>query len=178
MELSQNYQVWHFSIFLCVSKIQELFLSQSQMSKPTLPFVQLDVPLAGAKFGILPKYLPARVNVDDFVFFSWPHTMNPSDYVVAVETLDTSDPRTPYRTIGPLSANVELPFVIFGAYARIFVLPKTDPRKPSFWGRLNRGSTYHINQNLLDDHKPGDAPHQMVRHGMLTAGVSMEKAAY
>lgn len=138
------------------------------MSQPTLPFVQLDVPLAGAKFGVLPKYLPARVNVDDFVFFSWPSNMNPNDYVVAVDTIDTSDPRSSVRTIGPLQSNVELPFVIFGAYAKIYVFPKNDMRKPTFYSRLNRGSTYHI-QDVSGSHQPGQK-HQMTRHGMLTAG--------
>ena len=133
-------------------------------------YVQTDLPYASGNFYILPKHLPGRVNVDDFVFFRWPSTMNQHDYMVAIDSLDTSHPSGHIRTIGELQHNVELPQVIFDAYASIYVLPKVDSSKPSFYSRLNRGSTYIIN-DVSKVHTPG-ARYQMDRHGILRAGTT------
>lgn len=138
-------------------------------------FVQLDIPFSNANFFVIPKHMPGRVRVDDYIFFSYPPNMNPDDYMVVVQSLDTSNPSI-LRTIGPLRVNVELPHVMFDAYSSIFVMPKADPKKPTFYSRLNRGSTYHI-QDVFAIHRPG-MKHEMVRHGMLSAGVDDSKTAY
>lgn len=146
------------------------------MSSRTQKVIQLDPTFSGGKFFSLPKFLPGRVNVDDFVFFNYPSGMNPSDYMVAVETIDTSDPHSPIRTIGPLRNSVELPHVHYDAYASIFVIPNVDPRKPTFYARLNRGSTYDI-PDVRAEHQVG-GKYEMRRHGMLTAGADQSKLAY
>jgi hypothetical protein len=102
--------------------------------------------------------------------------MNPADYMVVVDTLDTSNPRAPYRTIGQLRGEVELPHVQFDAYASIYVMPKIDPNRPTFYARLNRGSTYDI-PDVSGECKSG-GKYEMRRHGMLTAGVDQSNLAY
>jgi len=139
-------------------------------------FVQLDIPFSNGKFFSLPKHLPGRVNVDDFIFFDFPETMNPLDYMVAVDTLDTTNPKAPIRTIGHLRRDVELPHVQFNAYGSVYIMPKVDPRKPTFYARLNRGSTYSI-PNVSHVHQPG-GKYEMRRHGMLVAGADDSKLAY
>ena len=146
------------------------------MSMMTQKFVQLDLPFSNGKFYSLPKHLPGRVNVDDFVFFDYPSCINPHDYMIAVETLDTSNPGSPLRTIGPLRGEAELPHVHFDAYASIYILPKDDPGKPTFYARLNRGSTYTI-PDVSRVHQPG-GKYEMRRHGMLVAGADQSKLSY
>ena len=128
---------------------------------------QLDIPFASGHFFSLPKNLPGRVNTDDFMFFNIPAGVNPADYTVAVSSIDTSGPR--YRTIGVLQQSVELPFVQYGAHGQVLVLPTKNPNLPSFFSRLNRGSTYTI-PDVRGKHKAG-MTHEMTRHGVLTAGV-------
>lgn len=144
-------------------------------SLPRLNQVQLDLPFAGGKFYSLPKHLPGRVNVDDFVFFSFPNNVDPNDYMVAIDTLDTSQ-YTHIRTIGPLSANVELPFVHLDAYASIYVIPKSDPSKHTYYARLSRGSSYTIPQ-INGKHIKG-AKHEMKRSGVLNSGTDISNYAY
>lgn len=96
--------------------------------------------------------------------------------MVAVETIDTSNPQSPIRTIGPLRGEVELPHVHFDAYGTIYVLPSVDPRKPTFYARLNRGSTYTI-PDVSRARQPG-GKYEMRRHGMLVAGADQSKLAY
>lgn len=141
----------------------------------TQKFVQLDTPLSNGKFYTLPKHLPGRVNVDDFVFFHYPTNMIPDDYMIAVDTLDTSGP-THIRTIGPLRPNVELPHVHFDAYASIYVIPKADPTKHTFYARLSRGSTYTIPE-IRGLHRPG-VKHEMMRSGVLNSGTDVSNLAY
>jgi len=129
---------------------------------------QLDLPFSNGHFYSLPKNVPGRLNVDDFVFFNIPKSVNPSDYNVVVTTLDTS--QLPLRTIGPLMQNVELPHVHFGAHGDLLVIPKTNPMLPTHYARLNRGSTYDILEVNHSKHKKG-MKYQMQRHGILTAGV-------
>jgi hypothetical protein len=138
-------------------------------------FVQLDTPLSNGKFFSLPKHLPGRVNVDDFVFFHYPSTINPNDYMVAVETLDTSGP-THIRTIGPLRSNVDLPHVHFDAYGSIYVIPANDPTKHTYYARLSRGSTYTIPE-IQGIHRPG-VKHEMIRSGVLNSGADASNLAY
>jgi hypothetical protein len=116
------------------------------------------------------------VNVDDFVFFVFPSSVNPLDYMVAVETLDTSQPDGHIRTIGQLRTNVELPHVVFDAYASIYVLPKSDPTKHTWYARLSRGSTYRIPE-ISGIHRPG-VRHEMVRTGVLNSGTDDSNLAY
>lgn len=128
---------------------------------------QLDIPFSHGHFFHLPKGLPGRVNTDDFVFFNLPAGLNPVEYSVVVSSIDTSGP--PLRTIGSLQESVELPFVQYGAHGKILVIPKRNPNLPSFFARLNRGSTYTI-PDVRGKHRPGMS-HEMIRHGVLTAGV-------
>jgi hypothetical protein len=101
--------------------------------------------------------------------------MNPADYMVAVDTLDTSQP-THIRTIGHLRENVELPHVHYDAYAFIYVLPATDPTKHTFYARLSRGSTYIIPE-VKGIHRPG-VKHAMTRTGVLLSGTDSSNFAY
>lgn len=144
-------------------------------SLPRLSHVQTDLPFANGKFYSLPKHLPGRVNVDDFVFFSFPDSMNPNDYMVAIDTLDTSQP-THIRTIGPLRTNVELPFVHLDAYASIYVIPATDPTKHTYYARLSRGNSYKI-PLIKGLHRPG-VKHEMIRTGVLNSGTDSSNYAY
>lgn len=129
---------------------------------------QLDLPFSNGHFYNLPKNVPGRLNVDDFVFFNIPKGVNSHDYSVVVTTLDTS--QLPHRTIGPLMTNVELPHVHFGAQGSIYLIPKTKAHLPTYYARLNRGSTYDIPTIDFSKHKTG-MKYEMVRHGILTAGV-------
>lgn len=138
--------------------------------------IQLDTPFSNGKFFSLSKHLPGRVNVDDFVFFEYPSFINPLDYMVAVDTLDTSDPSAPIRTIGPLRGGVELPHVHYDAYAAIYVFPRENPTLPTFYSRLNRGSTYTI-PDVRIYHQIG-AKYEMRRSGILTAGADRSSGAY
>ncbi len=137
--------------------------------------IQLDTPFSNGKFYGLPKHLPGRVNVDDFVFFSFPASVTPDDYYVVIETLDTSGP-THLRRIGPLRENVELPHVHYSAYASIFVIPKTDPTKHTYYARLSRGSSYRIPE-IKGIHRPG-VKHEMGRTGVLNSGTDNSNFAY
>lgn len=137
--------------------------------------IQLDLPFSNGKFYVLPKHLPGRVNVDDFVFFNFPATMNPDDYMVAIDTLDTSQP-THIRTIGPLRTNVEIPHIQLDAYASIYVIPKNDPTKHTYYARLSRGSSYRIPE-IKGIHRPG-VKHEMFRTGVLNSGADISNFAY
>jgi hypothetical protein len=130
---------------------------------------QVDLPFSNGKFYNLPKNVPGRLNVDDFVFFNIPSGVNPNDYTVVVTTLDTS--QLPHRTIGKLLQSVELPHVQFGAHGTIYIIPTSNPNLPTYYSRLNRGSTYDIPKVHPMQHKTG-MKYEMVRHGMLTAGVN------
>lgn len=165
---------------LCI--MEETFfeknLGESQyckMSAPQQKFVQVDLPLSNGKFFSLPKHLPGRVNVDDFVFFHFPESMKSEDYMVAIDTLDTSQ-HTHIRTIGPLRTNVELPHVHLDAYASIYVLPKSDPTKHTYYARLSRGSSYRIPE-IKGIHRIG-VKHEMFRTGVLNSGADISNYAY
>jgi len=145
------------------------------MSGARLNKVQLDLPFSNGKNYSLPKHLPGVVNVDDFVFFTFPNNINPADYDVAVDTLDTSSGIS-IRKIGELRKNVELPHVHFDAYASIYVLPKTDPSKHTYYARLSRGSTYVLHE-IRGIHRQG-IKHEMARHGVLNSGIDASNSAY
>lgn len=103
---------------------------------------QFDILATRPEFWTIPKHLPGRVTMADFVEFIWPEKINPDDYSVIVEVLDTSS-NDPYRLISKLRQKVELPHVQYGWDAKILVLPHNQT-KPAFIGTLNRGSTYSI----------------------------------
>lgn len=128
---------------------------------------QLEISLTSQWFGEIPKYMPMRLNTDDFVFFTWPQHLNPQNFMVVMSVNSTAG--SLYRSIGPLKKQVELPYNKFDAYAVIGVIPKSDPRLPSFWQRLNRASTYHIPHNYV----PG-GQHMMARSGVLTSAVTLD----
>lgn len=151
-------------------------MSVPSLTKYTQKEWQLDMPFSNGRFYSLPKYLPGRVNVDDFVFFEYPSTMNASDYVVAITSADTTNPQHPVKTIGPFQHSVELPHVMLDAYATIFVIPKHNMNLPTYYSRLNRGSTYTIKE--APRRVPPGTKYEMHRHGMLTAGANSSKLAY
>jgi hypothetical protein len=132
--------------------------------------LQLDIPLAGAKFGTIPQNMPGRINVDDYVFFTLPCNMRACDYDVLVESMDTSSPNH-WRNLGPLAqVSVRLPFVHFPSEALISVTPHADPHLPSYIARLNRGSTYTI--TVLPTRGAVGRKLAMQRSGILTAASS------
>jgi len=125
---------------------------------------QLDITLTGGDFFSIPRHMPGRLTSEDYVFFKWPRGFNPAEYTIVVSANDTAG--SPIRRISPLKSQVELPFTIIDAYGMIGVLPNTNSRKPAFWERLNRGSTYYI-----PDVGTSSGVHSMERHGVLTSGV-------
>ncbi len=129
-------------------------------------FYQLDIPYADAKFMNIPRFMPGRVNADDFVYFKWPRHFDSSKYSILVEPNDTAGSR--FRTLGRLGEMVPLPAVYFNAESRIGVVPTSDSRLASYWSTLNRASTYVIPD--IDYRKGGQFV--MDRHGILTAAVS------
>jgi len=128
--------------------------------------LQADITLAGNKFISIPRETPGRLNTDDFVFFNWPSTVNPNEYTVVVESMDTAGAQ--YRKVAPLSKQINLPFVQFDAHALIGVIPNHDERKPQFWARLNRGSTYQ----LPTVPRGASGKFTMQLHGVITASVN------
>lgn len=128
---------------------------------------QLDLPFAGPNFINLPKQLPGRQNTDDFVYFKFPAWLK-GKYSVLVESADTAGAR--FRKIGPLQTMVELPIVLYNAESLIAVVPDTNANLPTFYGRLNRASTYII----PDQRTPGKF--EMTRTGVLTAAADMNYA--
>lgn len=130
--------------------------------------VQCDITYSGQDFLSLPRFLPGRLNTDDFVFFNWPNNFNSSGYHVVISTNDVAGPT--YRRISKLAGQVEVPFVQLDAYAVIGVIHETNENKPQFWSRLNRGSTYSIPEVSQNR----GAKYEMTRHGVLTAAVSQE----
>ena len=126
---------------------------------------QCDPILSNGHFLTIPREVPGRLLTSDFVFFTWPQNINPSQYTVVVEANDAAS--APYRSIGPLAQNVQLPYVQFGAEAKIGVIPTADSRLPSFWSGLNRMSTYNVPE--VDLRRGGQ--YTMTRHGKTTAGV-------
>ena len=119
---------------------------------------QLDVLWSNPQWFTLPRHLPGRLRADDFVFFKWCGSLDPSKYTVVVESLDTAGP--PFRSIGRLSSKVELPHVMFDWHARIGVLP-SDSSLPSFEAELIRGSTY-----MIPNTRGRNGVFQMERHGV------------
>lgn len=112
---------------------------------------QLDILATRPDWFTIPRYMPGRLNAEDFVFFIWPKSINPSRYTVVVEVLDTAGP--PYRSISKLKKSVELPHVQYGWHARLGVIPDSTSL-PSYEAELNRGSTYIIKegQRQMESH--------------------------
>lgn len=131
---------------------------------------QLDITYSSGHFFSLPKNLPGRLNTDDFVFFKWQNNIQAMEYDVVISSNDTAGPR--FRKIGSLDVQLKLPEVILDADALIGVIPKKDRSKPSFWGRLNRASTYSIPRVPM---RPGQ--YSLERHGVLTSAVSHSNLA-
>jgi len=100
---------------------------------------QLDISATRRDWYILPRYLPMRLNGEDFVNFIWFGNIDPSRYTIVVEALDTAGPT--YRSISKLQKQVELPLVQYGWDAKIGVIPDS-PALPSFESKLSRGCTY------------------------------------
>lgn len=123
------------------------------MSEYRFPERQFDISRVHNFHVTLPIAIPYRLDATDFVFFNIPSNFPASQYEVVVESASNASPNPldRFRSIGGLTAKVELPGVYFakgfGSHAQIGVLPKTNPNLPSFIGNLIRGSTYTINMN-------------------------------
>lgn len=137
---------------------------------------QLDTLFSPGTFGVIPKHVPGRMNTDDFVYFSYHSSFPAKEYYVVVTTEDTSG--APLRQLSHLEKTVELPQVHFGAHGKIFLIPVTNPSLPTYFARLNRGSTYSV-ADLPIRSRPGTKI-EMARHGVLTSGVQdfSKPAAY
>ena len=120
---------------------------------------QLDKSRYHSDFSSIPKWLPGRLESDDFFFFKYPRNLDISRYTVVIEGLDMSD-NNPYRSVGPLDKAVEIPAVKLGWHPRIGVVPDTDAL-PSFEAELIRGSTY-----IIPDVSRSNGVFQMERHGI------------
>src|SRR5207253_3546602 len=139
----------------CVLLMKPTFCQQKRYAHPQ----QLDINIYGANYGSLPKTLPGRVTNEDFVHFLFHSNINPADYIVVIESMDTSGPQ--FRSMGPLMEHVELPPVHFPWEGKIQVIPKHNAHLPRFVSNINRGSTYHIPKNACRS-----GLYQMERHGV------------
>ena len=124
---------------------------------------QLDILATRPDWFTLPRYLPGRLNGDDFLHFRWPTNFNRNDYTVMVEVLDTAG--SPYRSIGKLNKSVELPHVQYDWHARVGVIPN-DEGLPAFEAEMIRGSTYIIPETCRAEIGCYNGIFQMERHGM------------
>lgn len=122
---------------------------------------QLDLYRYGSNYLSIPKYIPGRLNSDDFIFFNWSSELEPvlNHYTVVIEALDNSG--ATMRSISKLRKAVEIPYVQLGWYPRLGLVPDT-PNLPLFEGQMIRGSTYDI---PTTNGKNGEF--QLRRHGML-----------
>lgn len=145
----------------CYSQIVDKNYFYNSNYHPT----QLDIPYSGPNFFTLPSNLPGRLNTDDLIFFRWQTNISPLEYDVIITSNDTAGP--PFRSLGTLNNQIQLPQVYLDADALVGVVPKFDRSRPSFWGRLNRASTYSI--PLV---RSGPGKYNLERHGVLTAAVS------
>lgn len=102
---------------------------------------QLDIPATQGRWFTIPRYVPGRLTALDFIHFKWCGEINPADYLVIIESLDTAGPR--FRSIGQLSETLELPHVQYPWDCTVGVIPTND-RLPSFSGKLGRGATYFV----------------------------------
>lgn len=119
---------------------------------------QLDILATRPDWFTLPKYLPGRMNADDYIFFKWPSNVNPQKYKVVVEVSDTAGQT--FRSIGHLQDSLELPHVQYGWHPLVGVVPDSKSL-PIFRAELIRGSTY-----IIPDTKGINGAYQMERHGM------------
>jgi len=122
---------------------------------------QLDITYSNGFFFTIPPYTKGRIEADDFIFFHWGKNIDPDDYVVVVESLDTASDT--YRSIGKLSEQVKLPFVQYSPYAKLLLLPHRE-NMPKFISNLSRGTTYIIPSNVPKT-AGGDVYYQMKRSG-------------
>lgn len=138
------------------------------MYSPYAHEVQCDMTLSGQDFLSIPEEMPGRVNTDDFIFFEGINNLPESQrqhYSVIISSNDTAG--STFRKLGPLKSYIKLPFVKLDAYGTVGILHNYDENQPSFWSRLNRGSTYTIPSV---GNKPGR--YVLKRHGVLTSAVS------
>lgn len=103
---------------------------------------QMDISATFNHWLTIPRYLPTRLGALNFINFSWDSTLDPSKYDVVLESLDISGPT--FRKISPLQARVELPMVQLDWNAIVGVVPRSN-NLPSYFSKLSRGNTYHIN---------------------------------
>ncbi len=121
---------------------------------------QLDMHRHHPDFYTIPKYLPGRLEADDFIFFKFPNSLNPQRYTVVIEGLDMSD-NNPNRSIGKLNSALEVPQVKLGWHARLGVIPDSE-QLPSFESELYRGSTY-----IIPDTGRMNGVFRMEQHGIV-----------
>jgi len=122
---------------------------------------QLDIYKYGSKFLSIPKWIPGRLNGDDFVEFKWCNELEPivNRYTVAIESLDTAG--STMRGISKLRQFVELPYVLLGHAPLIALIPDSKDL-PIFTSVLIRGSLY-----VIPETNGVNGTYEMDREGML-----------
>lgn len=110
----------------------------------------------------IPSDIPGRLNGDDFVMFKWDSCFPYKRYTVIIQSLDTAGP--PFRSIGCLSPQLQLPLVQlgYGNDIKIGVVPDTEAL-PNFVAKLVRGSTYELPKIQC---LKGGCSYPMTRYGM------------
>ena len=122
---------------------------------------QLDLYKWGSNFLSIPKYIPGRLNADDFLYFKWCAELEPivDRYTVVIESLDNAG--ATMRSISKLREAVEIPYVQLGWYPRLGLVPDSD-KLPLFEGQVIRGSLY-----IIPETKGINGKYLLRREGML-----------
>ena len=122
---------------------------------------QLDTYNLNSEFLSMPKYVPGRLNSDNFLYFKWCNELAPhvDRYTVVIETLSVSG--ATYRGISKLREVVEIPPVHLGQNIRIGLIPDIGSL-PMFEGELIRGSLY-----IIPETNGVNGSYQLDREGML-----------
>jgi hypothetical protein len=134
---------------------------------------QLDHPYGRSGFFEYPSHSAMRNTAENYVFFEWPGSVDPTQYDVVIESLDTAGPT--FRTIGMLGKNrtdrqsyIRLPDTHFDWHGRIGVIPRTNVNLPQFEAEIGRGSTYTI--PAVQGPRTDGTAWQMRRHGAIGLG--------
>lgn len=125
---------------------------------------QLDIPGTHSNVYTLPRNIPGRLTALSFVHFRWPKTIDPSHYVVVVQSNDAAGPK--FRSISPLMSTVELPDVQYPWDCAIGVIPDS-PDLPAYSGKMFRGNTYVLRAVSADSvRRTPDGHVPLVQYGM------------
>lgn len=121
---------------------------------------QLDTYNLNSEFLSMPKFIPGRLNSDQFLYFKWCGELERyvDKYTVVIETASVSGAIN--RGISKLREAVEIPPVHLGQNVRVGLIPESE-HLPMFEAELIRGSLY-----IIPDTKGVNGRYQMRREGM------------